>query len=61
MMVLHWPQVCMLIWIAAEIGFKVAMHGTPRSEEHNWFVSAIVSAAFVVLLYFGGFWTGGKP
>jgi hypothetical protein len=56
-----WPQ---LVWLAttfAGLGLHLARHGRPRTETDNIFLSLAITTAFVVVFYYGGFFTVTRP
>ena len=55
-MILHWPQLIMLIFIAAEMGLQIAKHGEPKRGKYNLLSASIAWGIIVYLLYCGGFW-----
>lgn len=60
-MILHWPQVTELFLLALSLGINSARHGQPRTGKYST-GETLLSIIFVsVILYYGGFWTGGTP
>lgn len=51
---MHWPQVTMIVLIAAGVGIEMVKHGEPQGN-HNFWTTAISSVITVSLLIAGGF------
>lgn len=62
MILLHWPQVTMMILMILSVGYALAKDGEPKpSDEKYSFVSQVFwKAVSAAILYYGGFWTGGQ-
>lgn len=57
-MELHWPQIAYIVLHALGLGITAAKNGQQSTYE---FGTSIVSSLIVfALLYFGGFFTGGR-
>ena len=54
------PQIVLAIYIALELGCVLAKHGEPKdglNADYNIFMSLIGASIWVVILWWGGFWT----
>ena len=49
------PQLIYLVLALVALGRETAKHGEQSVHEHNFWISALVRASFVGLLYWGGF------
>lgn len=58
-MILHWPQILMLIFMAIKT-FNYIERDIDRGSWPGFAATVIVIGTFNAVLYFGGFWTGGK-
>ena len=54
-MILHWPQITVIVLAAIGVGIHFAKHGQPKSESYNGVVQMILVAIEFWLLYEGGF------
>lgn len=51
-----WPQWTYAIFYFVTLLIVAAMNGKPRTGEYNFAMSVMVSAVYIVILGFGGFW-----
>lgn len=58
-MILYWPQVTYLLLLIAGFAVMVRVHGQPKTGKHSVFIWLTAVTFTNILLYFGGFWTGG--
>jgi hypothetical protein len=56
-MTLHWPQIVLLVIIVLADGMALALHGKPKTGDHNFWSSILSTAIMLTLLYYGGFFS----
>ena len=54
-MVLHWPQITMIVLGAIGLGVHMARHGKAKDESYNAITQVLMLAFEFWLLYEGGF------
>lgn len=59
-MILHWPQITLLILVFLQICIHMGKHGEPRGT-YNGGWRLLDAASLMILLYFGGFFTEVRP
>lgn len=58
-MTLHWPQICVLVFLAVSLGMHLADHGKPKEGKEKFWAALFSASLFLFLLWKGGFFTGG--
>jgi hypothetical protein len=58
-LVLGWPQLIYLALVLIGFGYTVAKHGQPQNP-HNIITSLVATSISMLILYLGGFFTGGR-
>jgi hypothetical protein len=53
-MIMHWPQITLIVLFALGLGIGVAQHGQPQGPNNFW-TTAIATALQLGLLIAGGF------
>jgi len=53
----HWPQIVEICLMAFSFLLHGMNHGKPTRGTYNGFVSMLVIAVNVTILYYGGFWS----
>lgn len=54
-MILHWPQITMLVLLVLGLGISMEQHGRPKTGTHSFWSQLFAAAITFTLLYFGGF------
>lgn len=49
------PQIIMIVVSAMYVGIGLAMHGQPKTGEHNFVVSLLGAVIELSILWWGGF------
>jgi cell division protein FtsW (lipid II flippase) len=60
-MTFHWPQITFVVLQVLILCISMLMHRRPRLGHYNIWVSLIVQAILVLVLYKGGFFAGVTP
>lgn len=55
-MILHWPQITVLVFMCIGIGLDIQRHGELREGKYNVFSTIVSNIVTAAILYFGGFW-----
>jgi len=56
----HWPQILLIIVATLQLAFMLVLHGQKRKDKYSFWTRLFQIVTLGVVLYFGGFWTGGK-
>lgn len=59
-LVLHWPQLLYAGLILFGMGNAYAKYGQQKTDSYDLGDVIFGPAIVIVILYFGGFWTGGN-
>jgi len=54
-MIMHWPQICFIVYAAIELGFSLALSGKPKTGTYSFTVTVIAWGILYFFLYMGGF------
>lgn len=58
-LVLHWPQITMLVLYGLSLVIGAAEHGKPKKGDHNVITNILGVGVSFWILWSGGFYTGG--
>lgn len=57
-MIMHWPQIAVLVLYVLSVGVHLARHGQPRDGKYNFIGSLVMAVILLSLMYAGGFFGG---
>lgn len=58
-MIMHWPQLVMAAMIAMSVGISLSRYGQEKKRDKYDVIDVLIAPAItIVILYYGGFWTG---
>lgn len=52
---MNWPQIIIIGWFMTALGYDLAQHGKPKTGKTSFWITAIVVATLMLVLWCGGF------